>query len=356
MKDVFAIQSDVAKRVAEALEVQLIASVKMRIEVEPTKSQEAHSLYLKGMQHFYEYSEEGFGKAIQYFKLAADADPSYARPYVWTFVAYYSQVTAGYVRVNEVMEKALAAAFRAIELDKDSAEAHLALAGIKYAQFDLSGAEEESGIAVELNPSYTDARLLHGQCLFGLRRREEALVEMKKLVDLDPLSPDSNAMLGWILFENKQFDESIAQLKKTIEMDPFLHNSHMSLGVAYLEASRFDESISEFQKAIELSGGKELRYVGLLGEAYARGGNKQEAEKIIESLEKSSKERPIAGTITAVYLALGDLDNTFLWADKAIDEHNPGFLFNLTTAYEWDSIRSDPRFIALLKKGGVDQA
>jgi hypothetical protein len=107
------------------------------------------------------------------------------------------------------------------------------------------------------------------------------------------------------------------------------------------------------QQAINLSGGKELRYAGLLGEAYARNGNIEEARKIIESLEKSSKERPIAGTITSVYLALGDLENTFLWADKAIEEHNPGFFTNLNVAYEWDSVRSDPRFIALLEKAGL---
>ena len=117
------------------------------------------------------------------------------------------------------------------------------------------------------------------------------------------MSPNSNAVLGWILFENRLFDESISVLKKTVEMDPYLHVSHSILGTAYLEASRYYEAISEMQEAIKLSGGKELRYFGLLGEAYARKGNVEDARKIIESLEKSAKEYPIAGTITSVYLS-----------------------------------------------------
>ncbi len=355
MKDVFAIQIDVAERVAGALQVQLVDSVKKRIEKVPTKNQEAHALYLKGMQHFYEYTEDGLGKAIDYFKLAVAADPNYARPYVATFSAYFTQVTFGYVSVDQVLEKALSAAFKAVELDKDSAEAHLALAAIKFTQLDWTGTEEESRIAVELDPSYAEARSRHGQCFYGLGRREEALVEMRKLVELDPLSPDSNAMLGWMLFENKLFDESINLLKKTIEMDPYLHSSHSFLGTAYLEASRFEEAIPELLEAIKLSGGKELRYFGLLGEAHARNGNIEEARKIIEGLQESSKEHPIASTIASVYLALGDLENTFLWTEKAVEERNPGFLTNLNVAYEWDTVRSNPRFIALVKKARLSR-
>ncbi len=352
LKDVFAIQSDVAQRVAGALQVQLMASVKKRIEKEPTKSQEAHSLYLKGLQHFNEYTEEGFGKALQYFSLAVLADPNYAQPYVLTYASYFLQAIFGYVRFDEVMDKAYAAAFKAIELDKDSADAHILIAGIKFNDLDYAGAEAESRRSVELDPSYAGGHFQHAIHLRVLGRREEALMETRKFAGLDPLSPRTNTELGWMLCQNGLFDEAINQLKKTIEMDPYFHASHMTLGCTYLAASRFDEAISELQLAIKLTGGKDLRYVGYLGEAYARSGKEEEARKIIETFENISGERPVADAIAMVYLALGELDKTFLWAEKAIEEHNPAFLGGLNTEWEWNSVRSDPRFVALLRKAG----
>ena len=353
LKDVFAIQSDVAQRVAEALQVQLIDSERERIEKEPTNSQVAHSLYLKGLQHEHEFSEEGFAKALQYFNLAVSDDSNYARPYTAIVEAYYFSAIFGYVRFSEVREKVQNAAHKAIELDKDSAETHVALSMLKMTELDFVGAEAESRRSVELDASCSEGIHHHAIHLLFLGRREEALAEARKRVELDPLSLEAKLDLGWMLYEAGRFDEGIGYIKKTIEADPYFHSSHMYLGCAYFAASRFDEAVSEFLEAVKLTGRKELRIIGYLGEAYARMGNEEEARKIIQVLERSSEARPVSDSIASVYLALGELDETFLWTERAVEENNPFFLGGLNVEREWDSVRSDPRFVALMKKIGA---
>ena len=335
----FAIQSEVAKQVAGALEVQLLDNVKKRIEKKPTNSQEAYSLYLKGLQCEYEFSEGGFAKALQYFNLAVLADPNYTRPYTSIVEIYYLSAIFGYVRFDQVREKAQVAALKGIELDKDSAEAHTALSMLKMTELDFVGAEAESRRSVELDASYADGIHIHSTLLLMLGRCKEALIEAEKRSELDPLSLEAKLDIGWMLYEDGRFDDSINHLKKTIEMDPYFHSSHMYLGSAYFAASRFDDAISEFQEAVRLTGGKELRYVGYLGEAYARRGNEAEAREILRTLEKSSEERPISDGIAMIYLALGDLDKTFLWLEKAIEEKNPFFLGGLNVESDWDGVR-----------------
>lgn len=350
LKDVFAIQTDVAQRVAGALQVQLLSDVLKRIEKKPTNSQEAHSLYLKGLQYEHEFSEGGFEKALQYLNLAILADPNYAQPFTAIVTIYFLSAIFGYVRFDEVKEKAQIAAFKGIELDRDSAEAHLALSIFKMTELDFAGAEAESRRSVQLDASYAEGIHIHSFQLLFLGRRQEALMEARKRAELDPLSLEAKLDVGWMLYENGQFDDSINHLKKLIEMDPFFHTSHMYLGSAYFAASRFDEAISEFQEAIKLTEGKELRFVGYLGEAYARKGDEIEARRIIQKLEESSEKHPIADGIAMIYLALAELDKAFLWVEKAIKEKNPFFLGGLNVEHEWDGIRSDPRFVSLLEK------
>ncbi len=358
LKDVFAIQSEVAERVAGVLQVQLLNDVIKRIEKKPTNSQEAHSLYLKGLQCENEFTEGGFAKALQYFNLAVSADPNYAQPCTAIVSIYFLSAIFGYVRFDEVREKAQVAAFKGIELDSDSAEARLALSMFKMTELDFAGAEAESRRSVDLDASYSEGIHFHSFQLLILGRRKEALMEARKRAELDPLSLEAKLDVGWMLYENGQFDDSINHLKKIIEMDPYFHSSHMYLGSAYFAASRFDEAIAEFQEAIRLTEGREFRFVGYLGEAYARKGNEAEARKIIRMLEESSAKRPIADEIAMIYLALGDLDKAFLWTSKAIEEKNPFFLGGLNVESEWDSARSDPRFVALLAKvkGSADSS
>jgi TolB-like protein/Flp pilus assembly protein TadD len=352
LKDVFAIQSDVAEKVAQALQVSLLSTERKRIEKEPTKSQEAHSYFLKGYHNLYELSEEGFKKANKYFELAAETDPTYVDAYMGIFANYFVQAIEGFVRFDQVYAKMVAVADKAIALDPNSAEAHLAISVIKFGNLDWSGAEEESRKSVEINPSLAVARQQHGFHLVSLGRREDALAEMRRFAELDPLSPIANSNLGALLYENGLIDESIAQLKKTISMDPYFHGTHMNLGYAYITASRFDEAIAELKEAIALSGGEDLHYDSYLAIAYAKSGRLEEAREILERLKKSSEERPISDAIAYVCLALGDFDEALAWAEKAFLEHNLVLLASLKVDHDWDLVRSDPRFVALLKKAG----
>src|SRR5438445_12343861 len=307
LTDIFAVETEIAKTVADVLQAKLTGSEQHVIAARPTANSEAHQLYLKGRFFWNKRTGNDLKKSIDYFQQAIAADPNYALAYAGVADGYVwlPAYTAG--TPQECYPKAMAAAKKALELDDTLAEAHTTLAiAIWLYTFDSSQAIGEFQRAIELNPNYAIAHQQYGNItLSALGRFDDAIAEGKRAVELDPFSLVINTDLGSNYYYARRYDEAIAQLHKTLEMDPGFYIAHIVLSQALDAKGARDAAIVECQKARALN--EDPSVLGTLGRAYGLSGNKLEAEKILGQLKELSKQRYVAAySFALVYLGLGD--------------------------------------------------
>jgi TolB-like protein/Tfp pilus assembly protein PilF len=351
LTDIFAVESEIAKTIADTLRAKLTGTEQQVIAARPTENTEAHQLYLKGRFFWNKRTGNDLKKSLDYFQQAIAIDPNYALAYAGVADAYVflPGYTAGAPR--DYYPKAMAAAKRALELDDTLAEAHTTLAlAIWYYDFDFSQANREFQRAIELNPNYATGHQQYGNnTLSALGRFDDAIAEGKRAVELDPLSLVINADLGMNYCYARRYDEAIAQLRKTLEMDPGYYYAHVNLGQVLAAKRAFDEAIGEYQKARALN--DDPFVLGLLGHAYASSGNKTEALKILDQLKEVSRQRYVSMfSFAIVYLALGDKQEALRWLEQSYQDRAGADIGWIRVDSLLDPLRDDPRFEALAEK------
>jgi len=352
MKDVFAIQSEVAEKIANALGAKLSRAEKERIEKKPTENLEAYNYYLKGRFYWNKRRAGDFETAIDYFKKAIDADPTYALAYAGLASTYVVLPDHTSSSPNEVMPKAEAAAKKALELDASLAEPHAVLGMIKAVfEWDFVSAEKEYKLAIELDPSYPTAHHWYCLLLADSGRMDEAWKEINKALELDPLSLIINVVAGVGSYVARRYDEAVEKLRKTLELDPNFVPALVNLGRTYVVQGKFDEAVAELGR-VKATAGETPQLQALLAMAHAGAGRKSDAEKILSELIQSLDQgRRASYEIALVYLGLGEKNHSLEWLEKAGKEQEQGFAEIRTDPF-WDEYRSDPRFIALVEKIG----
>src|SRR6266700_1981943 len=351
LTDIFAVESEIAKTIADTLQAKLTRSEQHAIAARPTENSEAHQLYLKGRFFWNKRTGNDLKKSIDYFNQAIAADPSYALAYAGVADAYVllPSYTAGTPR--ECYPKAEAAAKKALELDDKLAEAHTSLAlAIWLYDFDFSRATREFQRAIELNPNYAAAHQQYGNnTLSALGRFDDAIVEGKRAVELDPLSLIINTDLGTNYLYARRYDEAIAQLRKTLEMTPGFYYAYLYLGQALEMKGARDTAIAEYQKARALNDDPSV--LGLLAHAYAFSDNKIAAEKILDRLKELSKDRYVSAySFALIYLGLGDKEEALGWLEKSYQDRAGSDIGYIRVDPLLDPLRGDPRFEALAEK------
>jgi tetratricopeptide (TPR) repeat protein len=354
LESVFAIQSDVAEKIANALQVELSPEEKERLEKKPTENLEAYNLYLRGRYFWNKRTEETMKKSVEYFEEALELDPNYALAYAGLADAYNMLGEYLFLPPLEAFNKAKEAALKSMEIDDTLAEAYVSIGLVKYRfDWDWSGAEKDFKKAIRLNASYATAHHWYGAFLRDMGRFDEALAEYIRALELDPISLPINTSLGRNFQVARQYNQAIEQCKKALEIDSNFPWAHCVLAQAYLQKSMFEEAISEFQKAANLSDWS-VEYLSQLAHAYAVSGNRNKALKIIEELNRRSKESYVSEfRIALIYTGLGEKDKVFECLEKAHKERNAD-LVELRVEPRFDSLRSDSRFKALLKKMGFE--
>ncbi|MEP6708118.1 MAG: tetratricopeptide repeat protein [Pyrinomonadaceae bacterium] len=351
--DIFEVQEEIAKEISKKLLVKLSGEEKKRLTKRHTHDTEAYRHYLKGRFYWNKRTEDSFRKGIEHFKQAIEVDPDYALAYGGLADSYILLGFYGASAPHDVMPKAKAAAVKALELDDSLAEAHNSLAYVNFVyEWDWPGSEKEFRKAIKLNANYATAHHWYAFRLAAEGRHLEAFAEMKLASELDPLALIIITEVGWAHYFARQYDQAIKHYRKALEMDPGFGVAHMFLGTAYGQQGQYDEAISELQKAIELSGGSPLMKA-LLGHVYGAAGDKDGARKMAGELKQLSGGHVSAYNLALIHAGLGETDKTLSSLDKA-SEQRAVFLAWMNVEPMFDSIRSDPRFVDLLKRIGLE--
>ena len=351
LTDIFAVESEIAKTIADTLQAELTGSERNAIAARPTENTEAYQLYLKGRFFWNKRTGQNLNKAADYFNQAIRTDPNYALAYVGLADAYVLMPFYGAGTPQDCYPKAKAAAKKALELDDTLTEAHASLAYVLHVcDLDFDGSTREFQRAIELNPNYATAHHWYGiELLASLGRFNEAIREVKRGLELDPLSLPINGGLGRTYYFARRYDEAIEQLRKTSEMDPGFYYAHWNLGSALAAKGAIGAAIEEYQKARALD--DDPFVLGLLGHAYASSGNKIEAEKILNQLKELSKERYVSAySFALVYLGLGNKEEALHWLEKSYQDRTGNDLVYFRVEPLLDPLRGEPRFEELVTK------
>jgi TolB-like protein/Tfp pilus assembly protein PilF len=354
MTNLVALQSDIARDVADKLRVRLSGADEQRLAKHYTDNPEAYQLYLKGRFYWNQRTGDALKKSIEYFNQAIEKDPSYALAYAGQGDGYSLLPGYGGDSPRESLPKAEAAARRAVELDDSLAEAHTSLAHALIQQWNLSDANREFQRAIALNPNYPTAHHWYGcNNLLVMARFDEAIAEGHRAQELDPFSLIINADLGYDYIYARRYDQAIEQLRKTIEMDQSFYYAHRLLGQAYELKGSFPEAFAEYQRAKRMS--DDPLVLAFLGHAFAASGQRDEALKTLNQLTEISRQRYVSAySVAMVYAELGEKDQALNWLEKGYQERATKMAFLKIDPF-FDNLRSDPRFADLVRRVGVSQ-
>jgi TolB-like protein/Flp pilus assembly protein TadD len=351
LTDIFAVESDIAKTIADALQAKLTGSEKAMMASQPTTDTTAYELYHKGRSLWGKRTGDNIPKAIAFFEQAVARDPNYALAYAGLASAYIlSPFYTGADR-REAGSKAKEAALKALRLDPNLAEAHAALGKVLFfSEIDLAGATREYKRAIELKPNDADAHhWFSNDSLAALGQFDEAIAEGKRSVELDPLSIVINADLGETFFYARRFDESVAQLRKTLEIDPTSFYARYNLGIALQAKGDLSGAITEYEKAKQLSDNPAV--ATFWAQAKAHAGDKDAARRMLSELDDISKHREVVGYLRALlYLSLDNKDEAMRWLEQGYEERDGSNISWIKVDPLLDPLHGDPRFEALVQK------
>jgi TolB-like protein/Flp pilus assembly protein TadD len=354
LTDIFAVESDIAKAIADTLQAKLTGSEKVAITTKPTENPEAHELYLKGRYFWNRRTVENLKKAVDYFQQAIGKDPKYALAYSGLADCHVLLPAWGSADSSprDELLRALEAARKAVELDDTLAEAHTSLARALASNRQLSAAISEFDRAIELNPNYATAHQWFGECLQSQGHFEEALAELRRAHELDPLSLVINWLFGFALDTVGKSNEAIAQLRRTIELDPNSGSAHGLLGIVLEHNGQLKEAIEEYERNFSLDG--DSISLAQLARAYFLAGRKAEAQQLWDKLKSLSDRQYVpAYSLAVVQLAFGNKDEAIRLLEKSYEDHAPfdsADLGWILIDQRLDSLRDDPRFKNLITR------
>jgi serine/threonine protein kinase/lipoprotein NlpI len=358
LSDVLALQSEVARAIADEVQAKLTPQERARLARSRPVNPAAHEAYLKGRYYWARATEEAVKTSIEYFGEAVAKDPGYALAYAGLSDAY-NQLCNPILEIvpqGEIIPRAKAAATKALELDDTVAEAHISLGRIKfYFDWDWVGAEKSFRRAIELSPNYAYAHYVYALLLSALGRHTEAIQEATRALESDPVALLVNGVAGLIYCFARQFEAAEEQLHKTLQLDSNFMFAHWILGgLCLLPMGRYDEAIVELQKAIAMS--ENVAHPrGLLGYAYAKVGRRDDALRVLEELEELSKRRYVAPVSRAfVYSGLGD-ERVFQELEDAYQQQSSSLVWGRVFPH-WDTLRAQPRFQDLLRRMNFPEA
>jgi tetratricopeptide (TPR) repeat protein len=351
LTDIFTVESDIAKTIADTLQAKLSGSEKTAISKKPTTNPEAYELYLKGRFFWNKRTADDLRRSIDYFNQAIAKDPNYALAYAGLAQSWKLLPAFNGGPPKDCFPQAESAARKALALDDTLSDAHAALASLKGLNgFDYAGAIVEYERTLQLNPNDATARQwFANDTLANIGQNERELAELKRALALDPLSLIINSNLGWAYIHLGRLDEAIAQSRKTVEMDAAFYYARYTLALALELKGAIPEAIAEYQKTVSIT--EDPAPLGMLGRLYAAQGRKDEAQKILQQLRQRREQRYTpAYYLALVHLGLGDRNEALKWLEESYRERDGFNIGPIRVDPLLASLHGDPRFEALAEK------
>jgi TolB-like protein len=350
LSDLLAVQTDIANAISTNLRPTLSGSVTDKIKKRYSQNSEAYQLYLKGRYHWIKFTPEDHLRAAAYFNQAIAIDPNFALAYSGLSDTFGASATNGWTSPREGYLKAKIASKKAVELDDSLAEAHASVGAVAmFYDFDWATAEKEYKRAIELNPSYEISLELYSYLLVALGRFDEGIRMVQLGVEAAPASVVLSDDLVQAFYLAHRFDDGLRQAQKSLDMDPNHYGIFVILAQLYEAKGIHDAAIEQCRKGIGLVGRTSV-ILSFLGHAYAESGRRDEAIKIINELNERSRNEYISPyDVAIIYVGLRDKEKAFEQLNRAYDDR-AGWIININVDPIFDPIRSDPRFVELVKR------
>jgi TolB-like protein/Tfp pilus assembly protein PilF len=353
LREVLALQGEVAGAIAGEIRVKLTPQEKASIASARPLDPEAHEAYLQGLYFWNKLTEEGVKKSMERYQRTIQLAPDYAPAYSALAFSYTLLASLEFAPSRGSYAKAKELAQKAIALDENLADAHAALGFVLcYGDWDWPAAEAQLKRAIALEPNGENGHSVYVVFLGDMGRSEEAISEMKKSLEADPLSVLLLENLGFLYGQAGQPEKAVEQYRKILEIDPKSDWAHAGLGWIYSRQGNHTQAIAEWREAKKLSDDGPVAIAGL-GYAYAAAGNNREAHEMLNELIKLSKRRYVTPYVVArMYAGLGEREQTLLWLERALDEHNDS-LVSLKVDPAFDSLGNDPHFREIVRRIGL---
>lgn len=348
--DILIVQDAISTRVTAALALRLSGGERTTIEKRYTNSAEAYAFFLRGRYHVFRITEPEIRKGIAFYERAIAVDPNYALAYAEMADAYRVLASASFAPSRDVCPQAKELAERASQIDESLVEPHIVLGWTGFlCDREWAKAEKQLLRAVELSPNNSEARRAYAHLLSNAGRHDEAVAEGKLARELAPLTLITAALEGQFLFFAGRETEAIERLNQTLELDPNFWVSHNLLGRIYIRQGRYADAIAQFQTAVKLSG-TNAEVLMQLGYAAAKSGDRGWARSSILELETIAKKgNPSAYKLAMIYNGLGESKRSLDYLEQSFDEREIHLTF-MKVDTRWDNLRSEPRFINLIKQ------
>ena len=346
LRDLLTLQRELALTIANEIKIKLTAQEEEHLTAARPVDPAANDAYLKG-SYLWMGTHEQRMKARAYFEKAINIDPQFAPAYAGLADSYWATPD---LPAQEAMPKAKEFALKALALDDNLAHAHTTLASVLfYGDWDWAAADKEFQRAVTLNPSDAEAHRMYSVFLSAMTRFPQAGAEIALAQDLDPLSANNDTTAGWNFYCARQYDRAAQQCQKALELAPNTESGHACLGNSHLGKGDYPQAIAEFEKATTLSGGDPVWAVWL-GRAYAQGGERDKALKILADLQDRAEHTYIPPYFVATLFAvLGDKEQAFAWLERA-QHRRDLYLTWIKFDPAMDPLRTDSRFQTLLRR------
>jgi serine/threonine protein kinase/Tfp pilus assembly protein PilF len=349
LEDILDIQQDVARRTARSLAMELLPSDRSVRSRAGSRVSDAHELYLRGLYYWSLRTEESFRTAIQFLEKAIELDPEYALAHselasVFNSMGLYCTIPPDLARI-----RAKDHARKALEIDRNLAEAHTALGyALLLFDWDWNNSEIAFRTAISNNPNYIGGHHWYSFMLASLGKFDEAIQRMDVALELDPLSSLLNTHKGLIYYFARRYQDAAAQLHYAIRLYDNFALSHYFLGLTYLQMGKLEDAMQEFNEALRLSGNHPAPCAGL-GYAQGRLGRKPEALRFLAELGRLAMQRHVSPYFNSwIYLGMGDAEAAMKQLEAAYNQRC-GWIAHLNVDPMMDPLRSDPKFLDLLR-------
>jgi len=354
--DLIVLQEEIARDVGARLGVPIGKGAERRLASRLTADPEAYRLFLLGRFHANQRTPEGMARALEFYKQAAARDPGFALAYAGQAEVLLIIMESAGTPAREGYPVAKAAASRALELAPDRAEAHAPLGNLAAAfEGDWARGEREFQRALELDPTYDQARIWYAYGLAAFGRGDDAIAQIREAEARDPGSFVTTLDGCVVLYFARRFDDGLAQCQKVLDMRPNDTLGRWLRVMMFTQQGRLPQAETELRAGLADAAGHPLE--GTAVECaityYSRAGRHPEARAL---LAETARNRPLrALNMAEFHAALGDTEEAFAWLQRAQDDRDPLLVF-LNADVVWDPIRGDPRFREMTRRLGLPGA